>query len=73
MNLILSFEDLCKQRIYNRKQHWYYVILLNPHDLSQAGYSILENFQLFHLDSGEDVDFLFPDLPTNLMVAFFQG
>lgn len=60
MMCVRSYEDLCKQSIYGRDQHWYYVILLNPKDLSPAGKVLIESLNYFDLDSGEKVVYFIP-------------
>ena len=60
MMYVRSYEDLCRQSIYGREQHWYYVILLNPKDLSPAGKVLIESLNYFDLDSGEKVVYFIP-------------
>lgn len=65
MMCVRTYEDLCRQSIYGREQHWYYVILLNPKDLSPAGKVLIESLNYFDLDSGEKVVYFIPGFLNN--------
>lgn len=60
MLCIKTYDDLCRETLWNRKQFWYYVIILNPRDISPAGKMLLENLDYFHIDSGEDCVYFIP-------------
>ena len=60
MECVRSYNELSRQTITGRDQYWYYVILLNPHDLSPAGKVLIENLDYFHLDSGKKVVYFLP-------------
>ncbi len=60
MNCILTFDQLKDYTLSNCKQFWYYVILINPHDLTPAGQSVFDNLNIFDLDSGEECQYFIP-------------
>lgn len=72
MLCIKNYDDLCRQRLWNKKQFWYYVIILNPRDLSPAGKVLLESLDYFHLDSGEDCIYFIPGF-INTDRGIFKG
>lgn len=65
MNSLSSFEDLKTVRLNNPNQLFYYVILLNPMDITPAGKDILRNLSLFDLDSGTRCDYFLPGFLNN--------
>jgi hypothetical protein len=76
--MIRTFEELKEYSLYDCDQFWYYVILLNPRDLSPAGQSVFENMKIFHLDSGDECQYFIPGflntgrgLFTNIL-SFFK-
>ncbi len=60
MNLILTFDQLKDYKLQDCKQFWYYVILVNPCDLTPAGQAVFDNLNIFHLDSGEECQYFVP-------------
>ena len=60
MNLISSIDDLKSHRLHNHNQRYFYVILLNPDDITPAGEKLLTNLNLFHIDSGNRCDYFLP-------------
>lgn len=60
MFCIKTYDDLRRETLWHRRQFWYYVIILNPRDISSAGKVILENLDYFHIDSGEDCIYFIP-------------
>ena len=60
MECIKTYDDLRYERLRNRKQFWYYVIILNPRDISPAGRILLENLDYFHIDSGNQCVYFIP-------------
>lgn len=72
MLCIKNYDDLCRQRLWNKKQFWYYVIILNPRDLSPAGKVLLESLDYFHFDSGEDCIYFIPGF-INTDRGIFKG
>jgi len=60
MNPIRTLYDLKNYHIDKCRQFWYYVILVNPRDLSAAGAVLFENLNIFHLDSGADCHYFIP-------------
>lgn len=60
MNLISSIYDLMHHRLHNSNQRYFYVILLNPYDLTPAGEKLLNNLNLFDIDSGKRCDYFLP-------------
>lgn len=72
MLCIKNYDDLCRRRLWNKKQFWYYVIILNPMDLSPAGKVLLESLDYFHLDSGADCIYFIPGF-INTDRGIFKG
>lgn len=73
MMCVKTYEDLCRQTIHGREQYWYYVILLNPRDLSPAGRILIENLDYFDLDSGEKVVYFIPGFLNNIYGGLMSG
>ena len=79
MNLIRTFEQLKNYSLNDCKQFWYYVILVNPRDISPAGKTVFENLRIFHLDSGEECQYFIPGFLNtgkgifSKILSFFQG
>lgn len=59
MQPIQTFDQL-KQTYRNPNQHWLYVIMANANDPSDATTTILNNLDMFDLDTGEDCDYFLP-------------
>lgn len=59
MNPIFSLDDLKHHYLYHN-QHWYYVLLVNALDPTQAGKKVLECVDYFDMDSGKSCDFFIP-------------
>lgn len=72
MLCIKNYDDLCRRRLWNKKQFWHYVIILNPRDLSHAGKVLLESLDYFHLDSGADCIYFIPGF-INTDRGIFKG
>lgn len=72
MLCIRNYDDLCRERLWNKKQFWYYVIILNPRDLSPAGKVLFESLDYFHFDSGEDCIYFIPGF-INTHQGVFKG
>lgn len=60
MLCVKTYDDLRHTTIWNKKQFWYYVILLKPYDISPAGKVFLENLNYFHIDTGENCVYFIP-------------
>ena len=60
MNLIRTFEQLKNHSLDNCDQFWYYVLLINPRDISPAGKIVFDNLKIFHLDSGDECQYFIP-------------
>jgi len=60
MNLIQTFDQLKDYSLYDCEQFWYYVILINPQDMTEAGKAVFRNLNIFHLDSGEECQYFIP-------------
>ncbi len=70
MNLVLSIDQLKDCRV--KDQFWYYVILMNPRDLSPAGRTMIDNFNIFHVDSGSECDFFVPGYKKSTNNSFLD-
>ena len=66
MILISSIDDLKRHRLNNHNQRYFYVILLNPDDITPAGKKLLANLNLFHIDSGNRCDYFLPGFMNDL-------
>lgn len=60
MNVFSSFDDLKSFHFNNSNQKYYYVLLINPNDITPAGERILNNLDLFDLDTGNHCDYFLP-------------
>jgi hypothetical protein len=72
MNVIQTFNQLKDYTLFGCKQFWYYVILINPHDLTQAGRPVFDNLDIFHLDSGKECQYFIPGF-LNTGRGIFEG
>lgn len=72
MNVIQTFDELKNYTLYGCKQFWYYVILINPLDLTRAGRAVFDNLKIFHLDSGEECQYFIPGF-INTGNGIFNG
>lgn len=74
MEAIYNLYELKNIRVVD--QHWYYVILLNPNTPTEAGKYILQNFNIFHFESGKKCQFFLPGFGnTNYgpIIEFFDN
>lgn len=72
MNPIKTFEELRRFNLTNCEQYWYYVIILNPKDITKAGQAVLDNLNIFHLDSGNSCHYFIPGF-ENTGSGLFSG
>ena len=64
MNPIRGLEDF-RYFTLRPDQHWYYVILANAADPTPAARSVLNNLDMFDLDTGRDCDYFLPGFICN--------
>ena len=59
MNPVFSLGSLKRYATYSN-QHWYYVLLVNVLDPTEAGKKVLECLDYYDIDSGKSCDFFIP-------------
>ena len=59
MNPVFSLGSLKRYATYSN-QHWYYVLLINVLDPTEAGKKVLECLDYYDIDSGKSCDFFIP-------------
>jgi len=60
LTIVSSLKQLTDLSLKGASQYWYYVILINPLDITEAGNIILNNLDLFEMDSGETCRYILP-------------
>ena len=75
MNAIKRIDELRYMNLKNSCQYWYYVILVNPHDVTAAAQALFDNLNIFHLDSGKECHYFIPGFEntgTGLLRGLFS-
>ena len=75
----MTIDDLKRHRLHNHNQRYFYVILLNPDDITPAGEKLLTNLNLFHIEkenpafSIETINIVKKDLQLHVDLKYKLG